>query len=453
MGVKIALGVMAYAAVMATVASAHGDDDMGAGTMGMLPDDAPFYKWPDEPMSWVLKVHLVLAIFAYIVLLPAGFVMEMANHKYQSLVQLGGALVGFLGIVFGWVHGHIHNAYARYGWFAVSILFVHTALNLCLTLGILKRNPKAQSIYRTMGGLQLLFAYIGMVVGVINYLNLCSQGHLGQCISHFARGSALMMGAMFILVAMRLFGAVVVELRRPIEFYTSIIMITVGLIGTFTEHNFFQSSNTDDESWSHKDLQHTFIGVSWFAGGLLGLLMTWRSHPRNRTPIPAIIFIATGISMIIHQQDLAMSSHTHFMFGASLVSLGFSLICEITLLASGFVKDRDQPAPFQYLPVFFMCASGLFLMGSNRDMVLFLINSHVDVGTYSLMLLSLCFVAMFYFNALVDFYFVLADPPEAKYRALSDAYDETTSDRHSTSSQTSTLNHSASQDLSSANLA
>ncbi|KAJ2667990.1 hypothetical protein IWW42_005537 [Coemansia sp. RSA 1085] len=434
---------MTYAAVIAAVASAH---EMDPGAMGVLPDDAPLYKWPDKPMGWALKVHLALTLFAYIVLLPAGFVMEMASNKHQSLVQLGGALVGFLGIVFGWVHGHIDNPYARYGWFAVSMLLVHTALNLFLTLGILKRSSRAQCMYRTLGGLQVLFAYIGMVIGIITYLNLCSQGHLGQCISHFARGSALLMGAMFILVAMRLFGAIVVELRRPIEFYISVIMITVGLIGTFTEHNFFQSSGTDE--WSHKDLQHTLIGVSWFAGGLLGLLMTWHSHPRYRTPVPAIIFIATGISMIIHQQDLAMSSRTHFMFGASLVCLGVSFICEITLLASGFVKDREQPAPFQYLPVFFMCASGLFLMGSNRDMVLFLINSQVDVGTYSLLLLSLCFITMFYFNALVDFYFALAGPPEPKYRPLDDCE---VSGRHSHSSQTSTL-HSE-QDLSSANLA
>ncbi|KAJ1939586.1 hypothetical protein GGF37_004339, partial [Kickxella alabastrina] len=56
------------------------------------------------------------------------------------------------------------------------------------------------------------------------------------------------------------------------------------------------------------------IGISWFASGLLGVLMTWNSNPRNRTPIPSIISIATGISMIIYQQDIAMASHVHFLF-------------------------------------------------------------------------------------------------------------------------------------------
>ncbi|KAJ2299511.1 hypothetical protein IWW54_006474 [Coemansia sp. RSA 2705] len=347
--------------------------------------------------------------------------METARNKYQALFQLGGALIGILGFAFGWVHGHVHNTYARFGWFMLCLLVLQTAINASLTLGVAKRGGRVQLSYRVLGGLQLLFTYMAMVLGVIRYLNLCSQGHLGQCISHFVRGSALMAGAVSILVGMRLFGALMLELRRPIELYVSIIMMTVGLIGTFTEHNFFQSSGEADDVWSHKDLQHTFIGVSWFAGGLLGVLMTWRSHPRSRTPIPSIIFIATGVAMIIHQQDLAMSSHAHFLFGASLVSLGLSTICEITLLASGFVKDRDEPAPFQYLSVFFMCASGMFLMGSNRDMVLFLINSHVDVATYALILLSFCFAIVFYVYLLVDLYFALAGPPPARYHALGES--------------------------------
>ncbi|KAJ2132622.1 hypothetical protein IW136_005066, partial [Coemansia sp. RSA 678] len=104
-----------------------------------------------------------------------------------------------------------------------------------------------------------------------------------------------------------------------------------------------------------------------------------------------------------------------------LVCLGLSTIAEITLLGAGFVKDHDQPALFQFVPVFFMCASGMFLMGSNRDMVLFLINSHIDVATYALILLSFCFVIMFYFYVLVDLYFALAvarHVEDAEHRAM-----------------------------------
>ncbi|KAJ2480144.1 hypothetical protein IWW56_002628 [Coemansia sp. RSA 2131] len=426
------ISLVAVVLASAALVSAHGEEMDKTGT---LPEDAPFYKWPDEPMGWALKVHLVLCLIAYVVILPVGLVMEVASHRYQWLAQLSGAGIAFLGIVFGWVHGHLGNVYARYGWFMLSLLAQQTATNLGLTLDAVPRNKKSQLFYRMVGAMQLVCTYVGMLLGGIRFLNLCSQGHLGQCVSHFARGSALIIGAVCILVCMRVFGAIIVELRRPLELYLSIIMILVGAIGTFTEHNFFQTS--DGDSWSHKDLQHTLIGVSWFAGGLLGVLMTCRSHPRSRNPIPSLIFIATGIAMITHQQDLVMASHTHFLFGAALVCLGLSTIAEITLLAAGFVKDHDQPALFQFVPVFFMCASGMFLMGSNRDMVLFLINSHIDVATYALILLSFCFVIMFYFYVLVDLYFALAGPQPAKYRVL-----EQHADRQSTSSQTSTLNHS-----------
>ncbi|KAJ2345519.1 hypothetical protein GGF43_005199, partial [Coemansia sp. RSA 2618] len=366
-------------------------------------------------------------------------VMETAGNRYQALVQLSGAVTGLLGIVFGWVHGHIHNAYARFGWFMVCMLAIQTATNLGLTLGALRRTGKAQKFYRIVGLMQLFFTYVAMLLGGIRYMNLCSQGHLGQCISHFARGSALIIAAMALMVLMRLFGAVILELRRPIELYTSVLMIAVGLLGTFTEHNFFQTSK--DDAWSHKDLQHTLIGVSWLSGGLLGTLMTARSHPRARSAIPSLIFMATGTAMIIHQQDLQMATHVHMLFGAALISLGLSTICEITLLSSGFVKDRDAPALFQFVPVFFMCASGMFLMGSNRDMVLLLINSGVDVATYALVLLSLCFGVLFYFYVLVDLYVAMKGAQQVKYQSVD--WDE---ECRSPVSPTSTLNHSTSQD-------
>ncbi|KAJ1725166.1 hypothetical protein LPJ61_005667 [Coemansia biformis] len=232
-----------------------------------------------------------------------------------------------------------------------------------------------------------------------------------------------------------------VGVQRPIEFYVSALMMAVGLIGTFTEHNFLQPAKSDQASgaWSHKDLQHTMIGISWFAAGLLGMLMAWNSHPRNRNVVPAITFIATGIAMIIHQQDLAMSSQVHFLFGASLVCLGLTTIGEITLLGAGVVDDYSEPAPFQYVTVLFMCSSGMSLMGANRDMILLLINSQIEAATYALILLSLSFVVVFYFYLLIDLYRALAGPPSAKYRELGDRCPDPPSQRFSKSSQGTTL--------------
>ncbi|KAJ2719059.1 hypothetical protein GGI07_005443 [Coemansia sp. Benny D115] len=447
--------------VCSTLVSAHGDDDGAAAMPGMessgaLPEEAKYFRWPEESMGWALRVHLALCLVAYVFILPTAFVMELAQHRLQSLTQLAGALVGFLGIVFGWINGHLDNTYARFGWFMLALLIAQTAANLCLVMHVIPRTKRIETAYRIVSSIQFVCTYVAMVLGVIRYLNLCTHGHLGQCISHFARGSALMFGAVVTMGFMRVFGPAMLELRRPPELYESLLMMLVGLIGTLTEHNFFQGSAPGSEdTWSHKDLQHTMIGILWFAGGLLGVLMTSRSDPRNRTPIPAIIFIATGISMIIHQQDLAMSSRVHFLFGASLVSHGFAVICEITLVASGFIKDRGEPPLFQYIAPFFMCASGMTLMGSNRDMVLFLINSEIDIGTYALTLMSLCFVIFFYIYLLIDLYFWLSGARVGKYIPLDeDLADEEhgwthqqqlRQKRQSTSSQASTLNHSDSE--------
>ncbi|KAJ2860892.1 hypothetical protein GGH94_005240 [Coemansia aciculifera] len=399
------------------------DMDMGGGHSmehsSKLPDDAMFYHWPDQPMTWALRTHLLLCFVGYVVLLPIGLVMEMARYKYQSIMQMAGALFALIGILFGWVNGHLDNIYARFGWFMLMLLVGQTAISVCMDLGMLGRTRRIDMAYRGIGVAQFFFTYVAMVFGVTNYLGLCSRGHLGQCISHFARGSGLMMSSMLLLVGMRVCGPMMLNLRRPPEFYASIVMMTVGLIGTFTEHNFFQSSAS--ASWSHKDLQHTFIGVSWLAGGLLGVLMTWRNSPRDRTAIPSIIYIATGISMIIHQQDLKMASHTHFLFGAALVCLGISSICEVALMASGFVQEKGEPESFQYMPVLFMCLSGIFLMGSNRDMILFLINSQIDIVTYALLLSSVCFVVILYFCMLSDLYLALRQlSPVVKYRRLAE---------------------------------
>ncbi|KAJ2352988.1 hypothetical protein GGF43_003606, partial [Coemansia sp. RSA 2618] len=61
--ISVAAAVLAGAALV----GAHGDD---MHMTGVLPEDAPLYQWPDEPMGWALKVHLALCLVAYIILLP-----------------------------------------------------------------------------------------------------------------------------------------------------------------------------------------------------------------------------------------------------------------------------------------------------------------------------------------------------------------------------------------------
>lgn len=43
-----------------------------------------------------------------------------------------------------------------------------------------------------------------------------------------------------------------------------------GIINTFTEHGFLEPAVN---GWSHKDMQHTAMGVVWVAGGALGIFL------------------------------------------------------------------------------------------------------------------------------------------------------------------------------------
>ncbi|KAJ2683870.1 hypothetical protein IWW39_005252, partial [Coemansia spiralis] len=105
--------------------------------------------------------------------------MELARHKYQLAVQLGGALISFIGIVLGWINGHLGNIYARFGWFMLTLLVGQTSISACVALGMLKRTRRIDTVYRGIGVAQFFFTYVAMVLGVINYLGLCSRGHLG----------------------------------------------------------------------------------------------------------------------------------------------------------------------------------------------------------------------------------------------------------------------------------
>lgn len=53
-------------------------------------------------------------------------------------------------------------------------------------------------------------------------------------------------------------------------------------------HNFFGGNG----GWSHKDLQHTSLGVLWWAGGALGMFLG-RNGKRNI--IPAVIIVSNCV--------------------------------------------------------------------------------------------------------------------------------------------------------------
>ncbi|KAJ2360692.1 hypothetical protein H4S01_005621, partial [Coemansia sp. RSA 2610] len=150
---------------------------------------------------------------------------------------------------------------------------------------------------------------------------------------------------------------------------------------------------------------HTSLGVIWFCGGLLSTYMLRKSGPSDRSMFPAIILIFTGCAMGSHEQDTEFSTKVHFVFGLSLVLAGITRCMEIMLITTGLIKNNGQePNPFQYIPVFFLCHSGMMFMAANRESVSAIGNMGIDIGTFSLGYLSISFLLFFYAYFLMQLY-------------------------------------------------
>ncbi|KAJ1934964.1 hypothetical protein EC988_008637 [Linderina pennispora] len=125
--------------------------------------------------------------------------------------------------------------------------------------------------------------------------------------------------------------------------------------------------------------------------------MLRRAGPSERSMFPGIILIFTGCAMGAHEQDTEFSTKVHFVFGLSLVLAGLMRCIEIMLITTGLIKtDSKEPNPFQYIPVFFLCHSGVMFMSANRENVAAMINIGIDIGTFSLGFLSITFLLFFY---------------------------------------------------------
>ena len=146
------------------------------------------------------------------------------------------------------------------------------------------------------------------------------------------------------------------------EFFDSIVIALWGytllrcpsdigsLVNTFTEHRW-------GSHWSHKDLQHTAMGIIWFCAGILGTFLSFRKGRPQRNVIPAVVIILTGWAMSGHHQATEFSTNMHGIFGHVLMAAGVTRIVEITVvLHDKWNAGEDKIRAFQYIPPF-VCLS------------------------------------------------------------------------------------------------
>jgi len=176
---------------------------------------------------------------------------------------------------------------------------------------------------------------------------------------------------------------------RSQEFFDSLVIAAWGCVNTFTEHRW-------GGPWQHNDLQHTSMGIVWWAAGLVGV---WLSRKRNGQPkrnlVPGMVIFMTGWAMSAHPQHLPLSTMIHTVFGYTLMAAGAARIIEIAFVLkdrASVATDGAEPNSFQYTTPFLLMAGGFMFMGATEEQMQYLSEANVTHVSYVLILFSIAFL-------------------------------------------------------------
>ena len=387
------------AVVCAGLVRAHGDHA-----------HVPSPEVAQAPVDARLWLHIGLEATAWAVLFPLAMVLGLVRHKLHAPLSAAAVGISLFAYLFGQHHGGRQFRHTVHGTFS-SLLFV--ALLTQLACGVYLKLHLTWSRERTVrpivlgvhGVLGRAFPVLGwtqMVFGIATLQSWCNGGHLGQCLAHYIMGSAFAAYSVILLIMMK---CAVEWLRRrgwAQEYLDSWVILLWGIVNTFTEHH--------GGPWTHKDLQHTLMGVLWWTGGALGV---WLSRHGRRSVVPATIIFLTGWAMSAHTQALAISTHIHAMFGYALMAGGVCRVVEICFVLrdqpSGSSGETDRGAwfpthLFQYLPPFLLVAGGILFMSATDEEMRWADSRGVDFATWAMIDLSAAFLLFLWMNVLIDTY-------------------------------------------------
>ncbi|KAJ7708829.1 hypothetical protein B0H17DRAFT_1031004 [Mycena rosella] len=380
----------------------------------------------NKPTDTILWIHICLQVAVWGVLFPIGMVLGITRSRWHVPLQS----VGFVLTAGGYILGHSHGGRmflpSAHGAFA-SVLFAPMAamlvLGVYLKLHIHEHSirPWAVRLHGLIGKAFPVFGWTQMLFGAIAYRGYCREDNLGQCLAHYIMGSGFIAYAVIMAIMLLVGEAWVRRSGRSPEWWDSWVIMLWGIVNTFTEHR----GNT----WSVKDMQHTILGILWWAGGVLGIFLA-RNNKRN--VVPSIILILTGWAMSEHAQSLMLSTKVHAMFGTTLMLAGLARMIEVCVFSSTstgsaveVVEDdsnsdhtlaepsprypaapRYAPSPdtsidsgkaaaakaFRHLPAFLLVASGVIFMSATDEELQFVHNNEMDHVTYILIMFSIAFL-------------------------------------------------------------
>ncbi|KAF8840401.1 hypothetical protein BDN67DRAFT_968591 [Paxillus ammoniavirescens] len=354
---------------------------------------------------------MALQAIVWGVLFPIGMVLGLTRSLWHVPLQSLAFALTFGGIILG--HAHAGRQFPRSfhgsmgSWLLLPIL-AQLLLGVYLKLHIHERTlrPYAVRAHGVIGRLWPILGWVQGLFGVIVLRGLCGEEGAGQCAAHYIMGSAFIAYGIILAVLLLVGENWTRQSGRSPEWWDSWVIMLWGIVNTFTEHH--------GGSWSVKDMQHTILGVVWWAGGALGIFLA-RNNQRNI--VPGLIIILTGWAMSEHAQALMLSTKVHAMFGYTLMLAGVARIVDVCFITttssttgSSSVNDSEHTlaatladhresrsktkavSAFRHLPPFLLVTSGLLFMSATDEELDVVHDSGMDHVTYILVMYSLAFL-------------------------------------------------------------
>ncbi|RSH93923.1 hypothetical protein EHS25_006575 [Saitozyma podzolica] len=350
------------------------------------------------PFDSVIYVHMSLQTFVWGISFPIGMVLGLSKSRYHVPLQSINVVLTFIGAYLGHHHGGrmfpetVHGTMAK---IITLILIIQTAIGIFLKLHIFEKTIRrwVVPVHGVIGKMFPVIGWTQMIFGVATALNFCRDGNLGQCAAHYIMGSAFIGYAAILVIMLNVGGKWLERTGCSQEMLDSSVITVWGIINTFTEHH--------GGPWTHKDMQHTMMGVLWWAGGMLGIFL---SRNGRRSFVPAVIIIMTGWGMSAHEQALMISSKIHALFGYALIVAGVLRIIEVCFLLN------DGPTPpgvirvFQHLPPYLLVLGGTLFMSATDEEMHNADDLGIDHVSYALFDFSLSFLIYLVITFLVHLY-------------------------------------------------
>lgn len=383
---------VAALALLPSCALAHGGHEH-------IPEGEPISHDAIDSTLWA---HILVQALGWGLILPVGMVLGLVRSRWHVPVQV----IGFAVTIPGYFLGHAHkgrqfgpNAHAKFANWLAFMLVAQVAMGVLLKLhlerGVLGRIRKVVvKVHGVLGAIMPIATWVQFLFGGIASQGYCQGDHTGQCAAHFIMGSAFIAYGIVLVILLLNGQALLARSGRSQEFWDSLVIAAWGCVNTFTEHRW-------GGPWVHNDLQHTSMGIIWWAAGLVGI---WLSRDRAGRPkrnlIPGTVIFMTGWAMGGHPQNLMISTHVHTMFGYTLMAAGLTRIIEVafllrdkTTLVGPEGGDVDAEInSFQYLPPFLLYAGGFLFMGATEEQMATLDRAGITHVAYILILFSLAFL-------------------------------------------------------------